>query len=229
DNERGRGGPPGPGPIAQLRADAARRDALLAVLPVEASAGEHDGFVEVPGMDALPPDQQCHEDGYSMPMMDLDACKRACAMDGPAAGVSFGAFVVHGGFVWFRPQPVGECRRNLVSSPGCTTFLNYGPEAARLCGRLRRGLARRRQLRAEAGALGGVEQASAAGSRPEQALGAADGELRRKAALALQLQERVCGLEAQLQEEARGGGAPVGGTLWPWWNRASDCAGRAAG
>ncbi|CAK0819555.1 unnamed protein product, partial [Prorocentrum cordatum] len=208
DNERGRGGPPGPGPIAQLRADAARRDALLAVLPVEASAGEHDGFVEVPGMDALPPDQQCHEDGYSMPMMDLDACKRACAMDGPAAGVSFGAFVVHGGFVWFRPQPVGECRRNLVSSPGCTTFLNYGPEA---------------------GALGGVEQASAAGSRPEQALGAADGELRRKAALALQLQERVCGLEAQLQEEARGGGAPVGGTLWPWWNRASDCAGRAAG
>ncbi|CAK0819554.1 unnamed protein product, partial [Prorocentrum cordatum] len=156
DNERGRGGPPGPGPIAQLRADAARRDALLAVLPVEASAGEHDGFVEVPGMDALPPDQQCHEDGYSMPMMDLDACKRACAMDGPAAGVSFGAFVVHGGFVWFRPQPVGECRRNLVSSPGCTTFLNYGPEAAtaaRRGGRPRRGRAGvRRGLPARAGA-----------------------------------------------------------------------------
>lgn len=153
---------------------------------------QDDGFVQCVG-------KTCQgSDAHVMPAVDITACKQLCRAGGGSG--PFGAFVIQGGYAFFRQQPVGQCRRVLKDDPNATTYLNSSPEAAALCADIRKAVARLHELkkqdrRGEAAPATGMTAPMAETWRSLEV------ELRRKSTQSLELHRRVHELEEELQNQ----------------------------
>jgi len=175
--------------LQSVRAEIAKRDAALALLPGGSAFDEdsqrphsqqgqrrssplqkpgvleEDGFVRCIGKNTLP-----GQDAYKMVALDINECKRMCR-EGLPSGEICGAFVVQDGRAYFRSKPVSQCREHLVNDPLCTTYLNSSAEAAALCAEIRRAVVRRQELRQEVQDLPGQQKDPSPGGPQQEKLG----------------------------------------------------------
>ncbi|CAE7260590.1 unnamed protein product [Symbiodinium natans] len=210
--------------LKSLRAEIAKRNAALELLPGGSLLGadqllrgfrqvslrsfwelvregnsealrQDDGFVQCVGKSCFQ-----GQDAHVMPALDITACKQLCRA-GTGSG-AYGAFVVQGGYAFFRQQPVGQCRQQLRDEPNATTYLNSSLEAAALCADIRKAVARRQELRKQDRR---GEAAPAANSAPMvETWRSLEAELRRKSTHSLELHRRVHDLEEELQKQLQG-------------------------
>jgi len=154
---------------------------------------QDDGFVQCIGKSCFK-----GQDAHVMPAIDIMACKELCR-GGTGAG-AFGAFVIQGGYAFFRQQPVGLCRQHLVDEPNSTTYLNSSPEAAALCADIRKAVARRQDVLKQESARE-VAPPTAPSIPPGESWRSVEAELRRKSSHSLELHRRVHDLEEELQKQ----------------------------